>query len=55
MSANPTALQLRFLQTVLEMSSERSRTVIVPFPLELVRQVVERYGQVGAETPVQTP
>ncbi len=42
MSANPTALQLRFLQTVLEMSSERSRTLIVPFPVELVRGLMDR-------------
>src|SRR5688572_3196178 len=36
MSANPTTLQLRFLQTMLEISSERSTTLILPLPLELL-------------------
>src|SRR5512132_233102 len=34
---NPITLQLRFLQTVLEMSSERTSTLILPLPLELLR------------------
>jgi regulator of protease activity HflC (stomatin/prohibitin superfamily) len=37
MSENPIALQLRFLQTMLEISSERSTTMILPLPLELLR------------------
>jgi regulator of protease activity HflC (stomatin/prohibitin superfamily) len=36
-SQNPTALQLRFLQTMLEMSSERSTTLILPLPIELFK------------------
>ena len=32
---NPMSLQLRFLQTMLEMSSERSTTLILPLPIEL--------------------
>ena len=35
MAENPIALQLRFLQTMLEISSERSTTMILPLPLEL--------------------
>src|SRR3954452_17852962 len=34
---HPIALQLRFLQTMLEISSERSSTLILPLPLELFR------------------
>jgi len=41
MSANPTTLQLRFLQTMLEMSSERSSTIILPLPIELFRPFLE--------------
>jgi len=37
MSENPITLQLRFLQTMLEISSERSSTLILPLPLELFR------------------
>jgi hypothetical protein len=37
MSENPITLQLRFLQTVLEMSSERTSNLILPIPLELFK------------------
>src|SRR3954463_11512532 len=37
MSQNPITLQLRFLQTMLEMSSERTSNLIIPLPLELFR------------------
>jgi len=37
MSGNSITLQLRFLQTMLEMSSERSSTIILPLPIELFR------------------
>jgi hypothetical protein len=42
MSANPITLQLRFLQTMLEMSSERSTTIILPLPLELFKPFLSR-------------
>jgi regulator of protease activity HflC (stomatin/prohibitin superfamily) len=34
---NPIALQLRYLQTMLEISSERSSTLILPLPIDLLR------------------
>src|SRR5213083_1546415 len=37
MSQNPITLQLRFLQTMLEISSERSTTTFLPLPIELFR------------------
>jgi regulator of protease activity HflC (stomatin/prohibitin superfamily) len=37
MSENPITLQLRFLQTMLEISSERSSTLILPLPLEFLK------------------
>jgi regulator of protease activity HflC (stomatin/prohibitin superfamily) len=40
-SINPTALQLRFLQTMLEISSERSSTLILPLPIDLFRPFLE--------------
>ena len=43
MSANPTTLQLRFLQTMLEMSSERSSTMVLPLPIELFRPFLDGY------------
>ena len=41
MSANPTTLQLRFLQTMLEISSERSTTTFLPLPIELFKPFLE--------------
>ena len=40
MSGNAITLQLRFLQTMLEISSERSSTVILPLPIELIRPLM---------------
>jgi regulator of protease activity HflC (stomatin/prohibitin superfamily) len=37
LAQNPISLQLRFLQTMLEISSERSSTLILPLPLDLFR------------------
>jgi regulator of protease activity HflC (stomatin/prohibitin superfamily) len=42
MSENPTTLQLRFLQTMLEMSSERSSTMVLPLPIELFRPFLDQ-------------
>ena len=36
MATNPIALQLRFLQTMLEMSSERATIMVLPLPIDLV-------------------
>ena len=52
MSANPTTLQLRFLQTMLEMSSERSSTIILPLPIELFRPFLQ--ASTTAERPEPT-
>jgi hypothetical protein len=41
MSGNAITLQLRFLQTMLEMSSERSTTLVLPLPIELFRPFLE--------------
>jgi regulator of protease activity HflC (stomatin/prohibitin superfamily) len=38
---NPISVQLRFLQTMLEISSERSSTLILPLPLELFRPLID--------------
>ncbi len=35
-SVNPTALQLRFLQTLTEVASEQSSTIIFPVPLDII-------------------
>ncbi|AUG75584.1 peptidase [Kitasatospora sp. MMS16-BH015] len=37
MSAAPAALQLRLLQTVVEVAAEKNSTLVLPFPVELLR------------------
>jgi regulator of protease activity HflC (stomatin/prohibitin superfamily) len=36
-SKDPTTLQLRYLQTMTEIASEKSTTIIFPFPIEMLR------------------
>src|SRR3954453_22016098 len=37
MAQNPAALQLRLLQTVVEVAAEKNSTLVLPFPVELLR------------------
>jgi len=36
-ASEPAALQLRYLQTLMDISSERATTTIIPFPMEMLR------------------
>jgi regulator of protease activity HflC (stomatin/prohibitin superfamily) len=42
MQERPVALQLRYLQTLVEVSSENNSTTIFPVPIDLVRPFLER-------------
>jgi regulator of protease activity HflC (stomatin/prohibitin superfamily) len=42
LSTNPMSLQLRYLQSMVEMSSERSSMVILPLPMELIKPFLQR-------------
>src|SRR5216110_1214293 len=39
---HPTALQLRYLQTLLELGSSQARTIVFPAPIDLLRPFLER-------------
>jgi regulator of protease activity HflC (stomatin/prohibitin superfamily) len=41
-ATNPTALQLRFLQTLAEIASEKNSTTIFPVPIDLLRPFLSR-------------
>jgi regulator of protease activity HflC (stomatin/prohibitin superfamily) len=41
MQQHPIALQLRYLQTMREMSAERNTTTFFPFPIDIVKPVIE--------------
>jgi regulator of protease activity HflC (stomatin/prohibitin superfamily) len=44
----PIALQLRYLQTLTEIASERSSTVVFPLPIDMIGQWLGRGGGNGA-------
>jgi regulator of protease activity HflC (stomatin/prohibitin superfamily) len=44
-STQPAALALRYMQTLLDMSSEKSSTIIFPVPIELIRPMLGEVAQ----------
>ncbi|MFF0635028.1 slipin family protein [Nocardia sp. NPDC004151] len=54
MSDAPAALQLRFLETVVQVAAEKNSTLVLPFPVELLR-FLERSGRTPAETAPEEP
>lgn len=46
-SRNPVTLQLRYLQTLNEIATERNSTILFPLPIELMRAFVGKFGMFG--------
>ncbi len=42
LAAEPTALQLRYLQTLTEVSAEKNSTIIFPVPIDLIKMFLEK-------------
>ncbi|MDN4520367.1 slipin family protein [Mycolicibacterium austroafricanum] len=51
MSEQPAALQLRLLQTVVEVAAEKNSTLVLPFPVELLRFLERSTPQAQADGP----
>jgi regulator of protease activity HflC (stomatin/prohibitin superfamily) len=51
LSRNPAALQLRYLQTLLEVGRGEGSTVVVPLPLELLGPLLQQKVVAAAEVP----
>jgi regulator of protease activity HflC (stomatin/prohibitin superfamily) len=49
MAATPGALQLRMLQTVVDVAAEKNSTLVMPFPVELLRFFDRAAGEVTQE------
>ena len=47
MSRHPAALQLRLLETVVQVASEKNSTLVLPFPVELLRFLEASTGRVA--------
>ena len=41
MSANPAALQLRYLQTLLEIGTNQNSTIVLPVPIDLIKPLMQ--------------
>jgi hypothetical protein len=48
MSRAPAALQLRLLETVVQVASEKNSTLVLPFPVELLRFLEKAGGPSAA-------
>lgn len=42
----PSAMQLRFLQTLTEIATEKNSTIIFPVPIDLIKPFLEKYGSI---------
>jgi len=49
-SSNPVTLQLRYLQTLTEISAEKNSTIIFPLPIEMMRAFTGFLAPAGRET-----
>ena len=45
----PTAMQLRFLQTLTEIATEKNSTIIFPVPIDLLKPFLEKHGPAQKE------
>ncbi len=45
LSRSPTAIQLRYLQTLLELGGDQRSTVIFPIPLDLIQPILNSHSQ----------
>jgi regulator of protease activity HflC (stomatin/prohibitin superfamily) len=53
-SQNPAALQLRYLQTLLELSAGHSSTIVFPLPLDIIKPLLEATSRRGDRPPPAT-
>lgn len=44
-SSEPATLQLRFLQTLTEIATEKNSTIIFPVPIDLIKPFLEKHGK----------
>ncbi len=59
MAAQPATLQLRYLQTLTEIASEKNSTIVFPLPIDLIQMFVQattgNSGDNSGSAPRQIP
>lgn len=53
LSQSPASLQLRYLQTLLELGADQNSTVVFPIPMDLIGPLLDRAGSSSAPRPTQ--
>jgi regulator of protease activity HflC (stomatin/prohibitin superfamily) len=53
-SRNPVTLQLRYLQTLIELSGDQNSTVVFPLPLDLIKPLLDRVMPGSGDAPSAT-
>ena len=48
LSKSPASLQLRYLQTLLELGADQNSTVVFPLPMDIIGPLLERFGPQAA-------
>jgi regulator of protease activity HflC (stomatin/prohibitin superfamily) len=54
-SSQPGALQLRFLQTLVEIGYEKNTTIVFPIPIDLIRPILDIIPRTPSEAPTPPP
>ncbi len=49
LASSPSALQLAYLQTLTEISTESTKTIIFPLPVDMINAFIERGGEAGQQ------
>jgi regulator of protease activity HflC (stomatin/prohibitin superfamily) len=55
MSRSPAALQLRYLQTLLELGADQNSTVVFPLPIDIMGAFLDKLGGTGPRTTSAAP
>jgi len=54
-STNPASLQLRYLQTLLEIGGSQNTTVVFPLPMDIIKPFAEMLDREGGKSPEPAP
>jgi regulator of protease activity HflC (stomatin/prohibitin superfamily) len=54
-SRNPVTIQLRYLQTLLEIGSEQNSTIVFPLPIDLIGPLLQAVSARGADADADVP
>ena len=55
MSRNPSSLQLRYLQTLLELGADQNSTIVFPLPMDLIQPLLSAVGRGAGEGMAAAP